>query len=273
MPKSCRSVCSDKAGGYSMHLAWGALLSGSSCCIILIGVGITLHAGRFSLASMQTLVTCATSPPWGALVELLWEEWLLSSRSPRPSLVPTGNLGEPVLLPLRVPVPRFHHPGSVLFTNQHRHGVLPAVCRGEGSRPVGGGGVGLQRVGIPLSTSGCLDSPAQAVFLYTGIDGAHLSAWLWFVDTHPLQGPTLQLAGADCWPVSPVGRRVGQPRAPTSLSWKPALPLGDCYAAHHYWLNDSRPWEAFAQAKLFVIVFFYWSLKSLWFISSKIYPF
>lgn len=45
----------------------------------------------------------------------------------------TGNLGESVLLPLRLPVPRFHHPGGVLFTNQHRHGVLPAVCRGEGN--------------------------------------------------------------------------------------------------------------------------------------------
>lgn len=68
--------------------------------------------------------------------------------------MPTGNLGEPVLLPLRVPVPRFHHPGSVLFTNQHRHGVLPAVCRGEGSRPVGGGEVGLQRVDIPCEYLG-----------------------------------------------------------------------------------------------------------------------
>lgn len=48
------------------------------------------------------------------------------------SAVFTGNLGESVLLPLWLPVPRFHHPGGVLFTNQHRHGILPAVCRGEG---------------------------------------------------------------------------------------------------------------------------------------------
>lgn len=83
---------------------------------------------------------------------------LLSSRSPRPSLVPTGNLGEPVLLPLRVPVPRFHHPGSVLFTNQHRHGVLPAVCRGEGSRPVGGVEWDCRGWISHVSTSDYLDS-------------------------------------------------------------------------------------------------------------------
>ncbi|PNJ57374.1 transmembrane 9 superfamily member 4 isoform X4 [Pongo pygmaeus] len=39
-------------------------------------------------------------------------------------------LGESVLLPLWLPVPCFHHPGGILFTNQHRHGVLPAMCRG-----------------------------------------------------------------------------------------------------------------------------------------------
>lgn len=65
-------------------------------------------------------------------------------------LVPTGNLGEPVLLPLRFPVPRFHHPGGVLLTNQHSHGVLPAVCRGEGSGPVG---VGWDRTNPILTVS------------------------------------------------------------------------------------------------------------------------
>ena len=44
-----------------------------------------------------------------------------------------GDLGESVLLPFRLPVPRLHHPGGVLFTDQHCHGVLPAVCRGEGN--------------------------------------------------------------------------------------------------------------------------------------------
>lgn len=43
-----------------------------------------------------------------------------------------GNLGESVLLPLWLPIPRLHHPGGVLLTNQHRHGVLSAVCRGKG---------------------------------------------------------------------------------------------------------------------------------------------
>lgn len=47
--------------------------------------------------------------------------------------ISTGNLGESVLLPFRLPVPRLHHPGGVLFANQHRHGILPAVCRGEGN--------------------------------------------------------------------------------------------------------------------------------------------
>lgn len=49
------------------------------------------------------------------------------------SAVSAGNLGESVLLPFRLPVPRLYHPGGVLFTDQHRHGVLPAVCRGEGN--------------------------------------------------------------------------------------------------------------------------------------------
>ena len=44
----------------------------------------------------------------------------------------TGNLGESVLLPLWLPVPRLHHPGGVLLTDQHCHGVLSAVCRGKG---------------------------------------------------------------------------------------------------------------------------------------------
>lgn len=239
----CRSVCSNKADGYSMHLAWGALhLSGSSYCIILIGIGIILHASRFSLESTQTLVTCATSPPWGALVELFWEEWLLSSRSLRPSLVPTGDLGESVLLPLRVPVPRFHHPGSVLFTNQYRHGVLPAVCRGEGSKPVGGGGVGLQRVDISCEYLGLPWFPCPNRFpLLLG-----------------LMVPTSLMAVICQHPSTPGGNSpVGRCRLLTCLPCrKPALPLGDYYAGHHYWLNDPQPWEAFAQAKLFVTVFF-----------------
>jgi len=44
---------------------------------------------------------------------------------------PTGHLGEPVLLPLWLPVPRLHHLGGVLLSDQHRHGLFPAVCRGE----------------------------------------------------------------------------------------------------------------------------------------------
>ena len=43
----------------------------------------------------------------------------------------TGNLGEPVLLHVWISVPRIHHPHYLLLTNLHRHGLLPAVWRGE----------------------------------------------------------------------------------------------------------------------------------------------
>lgn len=62
----------------------------------------------------------------------------------------TGNLGESVLLPLWLPVPRLHHPGGVMLANQHRHGILPAVCRGEGS---GAGTCGWRELGPALNVS------------------------------------------------------------------------------------------------------------------------
>lgn len=43
---------------------------------------------------------------------------------------PPGHLGEPVLLPVWIPLPGLHHSGGVLLPDQHRHGLLPAVCRG-----------------------------------------------------------------------------------------------------------------------------------------------
>lgn len=43
----------------------------------------------------------------------------------------TGHLGEPVLLPLWLPVSGLHHLGGLLLSDQHRHGLLPALCRGE----------------------------------------------------------------------------------------------------------------------------------------------
>lgn len=73
--------------------------------------------------------------PERGLVEMASEQQAAEAIS-----VPTGNLGEPVLLPLRFPVSRFHHPGCVLFANQHRHGILPAVCRGEAVGLCGEGG-------------------------------------------------------------------------------------------------------------------------------------
>jgi len=44
--------------------------------------------------------------------------------------VHTGDLGEPVLLHVWISVPRLHHPHHLLFTNLHRHGLLPALWRG-----------------------------------------------------------------------------------------------------------------------------------------------
>lgn len=46
---------------------------------------------------------------------------------------PTGHLGESVLLPLWLSVPGLHHPGGVLLSDQHCHGLFPAVCRGKRS--------------------------------------------------------------------------------------------------------------------------------------------
>ncbi len=43
----------------------------------------------------------------------------------------SGNLGEPVLLPLWVSLPGVYNPGGIVLPNQHCHGVLPALCRGE----------------------------------------------------------------------------------------------------------------------------------------------
>lgn len=42
----------------------------------------------------------------------------------------SGHLGEPVLLPVWLPLPGLHHSGGVLLPDQHRHGLFPAVCRG-----------------------------------------------------------------------------------------------------------------------------------------------
>ena len=42
-----------------------------------------------------------------------------------------GHLGEPVLLPVRLPLPGFCHSHHLLLSNLHRHGVLPAVWRGK----------------------------------------------------------------------------------------------------------------------------------------------
>lgn len=40
----------------------------------------------------------------------------------------SGNLGEPVLLPFWLSLPGVYNPGGILLTNQHCHGVLPALC-------------------------------------------------------------------------------------------------------------------------------------------------
>lgn len=45
--------------------------------------------------------------------------------------LPTGHLGESVLLPLRLPVPGVHHLGGLLLSDQHCHGLFSAVCRGK----------------------------------------------------------------------------------------------------------------------------------------------
>ena len=42
-----------------------------------------------------------------------------------------GHLGEPVLLPVWLPVPRLCHPDHLRVTNLHCHGLLPAVRRGN----------------------------------------------------------------------------------------------------------------------------------------------
>lgn len=89
--------------------------------------------------------------------------------------VSTGNLGESVLLPFWLPVPCLHHPGGVLFTDQHCHGVLPAVCRGEGnvastwgSGELGPASNGSGKLGFPRGSMSseamgkCVTSPCQA---------------------------------------------------------------------------------------------------------------
>jgi len=43
----------------------------------------------------------------------------------------SGNLGEPVLLPFRLSLPGVYNPGGIVLPDQHCHGVLPALCRGE----------------------------------------------------------------------------------------------------------------------------------------------
>ena len=43
----------------------------------------------------------------------------------------SGNLGEPVLLSVWISVPGIYHPGDLLLTNLHCHGVLSVVWGGE----------------------------------------------------------------------------------------------------------------------------------------------
>lgn len=43
----------------------------------------------------------------------------------------SGYLGKPVLLPLWLSVPGLHHSCGFLFSDQHRHGVFPIMCRGR----------------------------------------------------------------------------------------------------------------------------------------------
>lgn len=44
---------------------------------------------------------------------------------------PAGHLGESVLLPVWFPLSGLHHLGGFLFSDQHRHGLFPALCRGK----------------------------------------------------------------------------------------------------------------------------------------------
>ena len=47
------------------------------------------------------------------------------------TVLPAGNLGEPVLLPVWFPVPGVSHLGCILLSDIHCHGLLPAVWRGK----------------------------------------------------------------------------------------------------------------------------------------------
>ena len=46
-------------------------------------------------------------------------------------VVCAGDLGEPVLLSVRIPLPRLHHPHHLLLSNLDRHGLLSVVWRGQ----------------------------------------------------------------------------------------------------------------------------------------------
>lgn len=82
-----------------------------------------------SYRSAPCSLSCSSSSAWvkpaavGSEPDRLW--W------PLRLCLHTGHLGEPVLLPLWLLVPGLHHPGGVLLSDQHRHGVFPALCRGK----------------------------------------------------------------------------------------------------------------------------------------------
>lgn len=78
---------------------------------------------------------------WGSLISFSYVSWKkLVSRLPIDyrsveiilfCVFVSGNLGEPVLLPFWLSLPGVYNPGGILLTNQHCHGVLPALCWGE----------------------------------------------------------------------------------------------------------------------------------------------
>lgn len=47
-----------------------------------------------------------------------------------------GDLGEPVLLPVRISVSRFHHSDNFLLTDLNCHGLLPVVWRGNSTKSI-----------------------------------------------------------------------------------------------------------------------------------------
>ena len=56
---------------------------------------------------------------------------IFSISQPNGCVFVAGYMGEPVLLPVWVSLPSFHHSHCISLTDLYRHGLLPAVWGGQ----------------------------------------------------------------------------------------------------------------------------------------------